>query len=257
MRQDERRPFVTALERARGAAYPAGEFVGQESFMRAGEILDLARRAGLAPGVSLLDLCCGIAGPGRLVATETGCDYLGIDYSPSAIDLARAAARRAGLECRFAVGRIPPLPPGRFDVVLLLETMLAFADKPSLVTAVAAALPAGGRFAATIEVGRPLSSVEQAAMPDADTVWPVPIDELVGLLGAAGLEPVWQQDQTATQLVMVEALLAAFEDDAAAIAPQIGQQALDQLLAAHRLWRDWLGSARIRKVALVARRVCG
>src|SRR5689334_17169534 len=55
MRQDDRAPFDRALRRARAAAYPPGEFVGQESFMTAGEIRALAIRAGVGPGVGVLD----------------------------------------------------------------------------------------------------------------------------------------------------------------------------------------------------------
>ena len=80
--------------------------------------------------MSVLDLCCGVAGPGRFITRELGCTYLGVDLSPSAIEIAR---ERAGdLSCRFEVARIPPIPPGPFDVVLLLETMLAFPDKEPL-----------------------------------------------------------------------------------------------------------------------------
>ena len=50
VRQDERAPFHRALQRARVAAYAPGEFVGQESFMTAGEIRLLAARAGIGPG---------------------------------------------------------------------------------------------------------------------------------------------------------------------------------------------------------------
>ena len=115
--------------------------------MRAGEIRALAGQAGIAPGVSVLDLCCGIAGPGRFITRELGCTYLGVDYSPSAIDIAR---ERAGdLPCRFEVARIPPIPPGPFDVVLLLETMLAFPDKETLLQEISGALTTGGRFAFT------------------------------------------------------------------------------------------------------------
>src|SRR5947209_8424274 len=71
--QDERAPFVKALQRARTLAYAPGEFVGQESFMHAGEIRALARQAGIAPGVSVLDLCCGVGGPGRFITQELGC----------------------------------------------------------------------------------------------------------------------------------------------------------------------------------------
>src|SRR3954453_2259357 len=168
VRQDERTPFVRALRRARLSAYAAGEFVEQESFMGAKEIDALARQAGIAPGVSVLDLCCGVAGPGRFITRELGCTYLGVDLSASALDIAR---ERAGdLPCRFEVSRIPPIPPGPFDVVLLFETMLAFPDKEPLVQEIAAALPAGGRFAFTIEEGRALDASERARMPDADTV---------------------------------------------------------------------------------------
>src|SRR5690348_18398191 len=90
--------------------------------MCATEIRALAVEAGIAPGVSVLDLCCGVAGPGRLITRELGCAYLGVDSSPSAIEIARESA--GDLPCRFEVMRIPPIPPGPFEVVLLLETLL-------------------------------------------------------------------------------------------------------------------------------------
>jgi len=168
VKQDERDSFVRALRRAREAAYDAGEYVEQESFMRAGEIRALAERAGIAAGVSVLDLCCGVAGPGRFLTREFGCSYVGIDSSASAVDIARARAR--GLPCRFEVAHVPPLPSGTFDVVLLLETMLAFSDKERLVEEVVRALPAGGRFAFTLEEGQPMTEPEQTRMPNTDTV---------------------------------------------------------------------------------------
>src|SRR6266436_7782215 len=93
VRQDQRAPLLTALERARATAYPAGEYVGQESFMRAAEVRRLARQARVGPGVSVLDLCCGVAGPGRMITAESGCRYLGVDYSASALATAQELAR--------------------------------------------------------------------------------------------------------------------------------------------------------------------
>ncbi len=250
MKQDERAPFVQALQRARVSAYPPGGFVEQESFMSASEIRALAGRAGIAPGVSVLDLCCGVAGPGRLITAEFGCTYLGVDYSASAIDIARASA--GDLPCRFEVSRIPPVPPGPFDVVLLLETMLAFADKDTLVAGISGALAAGGRFAFTIEEGTALTDTERAAMPDADTVWLTPLDEMLAILGRAGLVVRWQDDVSQSHRAIADSLIAAFTADATDIAAQIGRQALDELLAAHRLWSDWLTDGRVRKFAFVA-----
>jgi hypothetical protein len=42
--------------------------------------------------------------------------------------------------------------------------------------------------------------------------------------------------------------------DAGKIASHIGRRAVDDLLAAHRVWVEWLGSGRVRKLVLVAQR---
>jgi SAM-dependent methyltransferase len=250
MRQDDRAPFDRALGPARESAFAPGEFVGQESFMTAGEIRALGERAGIAPGVTVLDLCCGIAGPGRFLTRELGCAYLGVDASASAVAIAR---ERAGdLPCHFAVARIPPVPAGPFDVVLLLETILAFEDKDALVGAIAAALRPGGRFAFTLEEGAPLTAAERAAMPDADTVRLTPLDEMIASLERAGLALTWQEDHSRAHRATARALAHAFAADADAIAAQIGRPALDELLAAHRLWIEWLEEGRVRKFAMVA-----
>lgn len=250
MRQDDRRRFDRALARARRAAYPPGEFVGQESFMRAAEIRALAVRAGVGAGVPVLDLCCGVGGPGRFLTAELGCDYLGVDASPAAIGLARE--RGGDLPCRFEVAQVPPVPRGRFDVVLLLETLLAFPDKATLVGEVAAALPAGGRFAFTVEEGAPLTRAERACMPDADTVWPVPLVELCTLLERVGLRVTWHHDASSAHLLVAEEMLASLSADRPAIAAELGRRAVEDLLAAHLLWCHWLRQRRVRKLAFVA-----
>jgi SAM-dependent methyltransferase len=252
MRQDDRAVFDRALHGARMSAYAPGQFVGQESFMTAGEIRALAARAGIGPGVAVLDLCCGVAGPGRFLTRELGCAYLGVDASASAIAIARE--RAGALPCRFAVAQIPPLPNGSFDVVLLLETMLAFDDKDALVREIFPALRPGGRFAFTLEEGPPLTAAERAAMPDADTVWLTPLDEIAAILERAGLVVTWQEDHSRAHRETAQALASAFAANADDIAAHIGRRALDELLAAHRLWAEWLDEGRLRKLALVSQR---
>jgi len=185
-----------------------------------------------------------------LVAAETGCRYLGVDYSAAALEIARELS--GDLPCDFAQAHLPPLPDGRFDVVFLLETMLAFPDKPAVLTEMSRVLEPGGRFACTVEEGRPLTPAEQAAMPDADTVWLVEEADLAALLADVGLTVTWQQDSTASHAATAAALLRAFRADADAIARQVGTRATTELIEAHRLWCDWLGRGRVRKLALVA-----
>jgi SAM-dependent methyltransferase len=250
VKQDERAPFVDALERARVSAYAPSEFVGQESFMGAGEIRALARRAGIAPGASVLDLCCGIAGPGRFITEELGCSYLGVDLSSSALEIARE--RSGNLPCRFEVARIPPLPTGRFDVVLLLETMLAFPDKVTLLEEIARALTTGGRFAFTVEEGLPLTEAERARMPDADTVWLIPLSDMLASLERVGLVVRWMEDCSRPHRAVADSLIDAFVADASRISATIGRRALEELLSSHRLWSEWLRERRVRKLACVA-----
>ena len=88
-------------------------------------------------------------------------------------------------------------------------------------------------------------------MPDADTVWLTPLDEMVGSLEGAGLAVRWQEDLSQAHREIVDSLIDAFAADAGAIAAQIGQEALDDLLTSHRLWSDWIRDGRVRKIALV------
>lgn len=250
----DRVDYDRALHRARVSAHPPGEFVGQESFMSAGEIRTIALRAGIGRGVSVLDLCCGVAGPGRLITHSLGCDYLGVDSDAGAVAVARRRSR--GLRCRFEVRAVPPLPAGRFDVVLLLETMLAFPDKEALVAAVARALVPGGRFAFTLEEGAPLSSSERASMPASDTVRLCGAAQLGASLSRHGMTVRWRQDWSREHACRADALARAFAADAAHLEAQLGRDALDSLLVSHRLWSEWLRTGRARKLAFVAQRDC-
>ena len=250
--EDRRRLLVEALRPAKEAVFARGEYVEQESFVCASEIRKLADQAGIGPGITVLDLCSGVAGPGRFLARELGCDYLGVDSSESAVALARE--RAGGLPCRFVVAEIPPLPPGSFDVVLLLETILAFRDKKALLEDVRRALPDGGRFAFTLEEGVPLTESERARMPGADTVWLTPLDEMHALLAEAGLAVRWREDWSESHRAVAESLADAYSADSTSIAGQIGHPALKDLVTGHRCWSEWLATGRVRKFALVAER---
>jgi len=218
--------------------------------MRAAEIRRLAHQARVGPGASVLDLCCGVAGPGRMITAESGCRYLGVDHSASALATARQLAGK--LACRFEHAHLPPLPEGRFELVFLLETMLAFPAKDALMGEVARVLEPGGRFAFTVEEGRPLTQQERALMPGADTVWLIELAELTGVLRNAGLTVIWRREYSSAHHAIATALLRRYRADSPQIAGQIGTQATAELITAHQLWSDWLGSGRVRKFAMVA-----
>jgi SAM-dependent methyltransferase len=250
---DVRHRAVAALAAARDRAFLPEAYAGQESFVSAAEVLGLASAAGVGAGCRVLDLCCGVGGPGRLVARATGCDLVGVDSNVGALALARAnAAARA----RFLAASVPELPlESRFDVVLLVETVLAFSDKPALLREVARVLGAGGRFAFTFEEGQPLSDDEREAMPRGDTVWLVELETMLELLAAHGFAVRWLDDWTAEHAARAARLGACFAADGAAIAAALGERALGELLGAHLRWAEWLGDRRVRKLAVVCERM--
>jgi hypothetical protein len=75
---------------------------------------------------------------------------------------------------------------------------------------------------------------------------------MVACLERAGLDVRWQDDCSGSHRAVADSLIGAFVADATDIAAQIGRQALEELLAAHRLWSEWLREGRVRKLALVA-----
>ena len=108
-------------------------------------------------------------------------------------------------------------------MVLLLETMLAFPDKQTLLQEISRALTTGGRFAFTLEEGLPLTEAERERMPDADTVWLTPLQEMLTCLERVGLVVRWQADCSRSHRAVADSLIDAFAADAADIAAQIGQ----------------------------------
>ena len=247
-----------ALRPAHLRAHREGEYVGQESFVSAGEILGLARAAGVDASTRVLDLCCGSGGPALHLARQTGCRIVGVDRSPEAIHLARTSAEHRGLDSRatFIVSDAlcPPIDAASFDAVFLYETMLAFEDKRRLVHVVRRLLRPGGRFGLTFEEGRPLSSVERRRVPEGEEVWLIPESEFRGLLGTAGFRIRRVEDHTATHAEVARRLAVAFKRDRATIAAAMGSRACNELVMAHERWVEWLNARRVRKLAFVTRR---
>ena len=130
--------------------------------------------------------------------------------------------------------------------------MLAFPEKEKLLQEISRALTTGGRFAFTLEEGLPLTEAERESMPDADTVWLTPLEEMLAYLEPVGLRVRWQDDCSESHRAVADSLINAFAADATEIGAQIGRRALEELLAAHRLWSDWLREERVRKIAFVA-----
>jgi cyclopropane fatty-acyl-phospholipid synthase-like methyltransferase len=246
------------LGQSHDGAYGGGGYVGQESFMTAPQILALAQACGIEPGSRVLDLCCGVGGPALYLVHRLGCRLVGLDVSEEAVAVAQAeaGARRLAQRTRFLVANSAALPLfAEFDAVLLLETMLAIADKASLLRAVRPLLRPAGRFGLTIEVGHPLAPEERQAMPDGDRVWLVAADAFCDLLEASGFALRRVDDLTVSHAAVARNLALAFAHHRQSIAGHVGDEACAGLITSHTIWARWLESGRVRKLAIIAERM--
>ncbi|MEU0196486.1 class I SAM-dependent methyltransferase [Streptomyces afghaniensis] len=97
----------------------------------------------------LLDVGCG-SGENALMAAGLGLDVTGVDAAPTAIALADRKARKRGLDARFLEWNVLQLGDmgEQFDTVIDVGLFHCFtdADRPALVSSIAAAVRPGGRY---------------------------------------------------------------------------------------------------------------
>ena len=114
---------------------------------------ELARLAGVAAGMKVLDLGGGIGGPARVLASAYGADVTVLDLTPEFCRTGEALTRRVGLDdrIRFRVGDAvqQPFEAGAFDLVWTQHSTMNIPDKPRLYRECARVLKPGGTFTGT------------------------------------------------------------------------------------------------------------
>jgi SAM-dependent methyltransferase len=111
----------------------------------------LARLAGLAPGMRVLDVGGGLGGPARTLAVEFGCHVTLVDATASYVHAGAALTARLGLTDRVTHEEGDALAldeaRGLFDVVWTQNSGMNVADKERLYAGFARVLRAGGLLA--------------------------------------------------------------------------------------------------------------
>jgi 2-polyprenyl-6-hydroxyphenyl methylase / 3-demethylubiquinone-9 3-methyltransferase len=113
--------------------------------------LKLETRVG-APlaGVSLIDIGCG-AGIFAEPLARLGAEVVGVDPSPTSIDVARRHADETGARVAYRVATVEQLPAEerRFDVVSAMEVIEHVRDPKAFVASAASLVKPGGLFLAS------------------------------------------------------------------------------------------------------------
>jgi SAM-dependent methyltransferase len=123
----------------------------------------LARLAGLAPGMRVLDVGGGIGGPARTLAAEFGCRVTVIDLTESYVRAGAALTARLGLGDRVThrAGDALALDVGAgvFDVVWSQNSGMNIPEKERLYAGFARALRPGGLLALQEPMAGPVQPV--------------------------------------------------------------------------------------------------
>ncbi|MBI2207079.1 MAG: methyltransferase domain-containing protein [Candidatus Rokubacteria bacterium] len=160
----------------------------------------LATRAALGPGMRVLDLCAGLAGPARFIASRRGCRVVALELHAGRAAGAARLTRAVGLErlVRIVRGDARRLPfrRARFDACISEEALLHIEDKAAVLADVRRVLVPGGRLAFTDWIAHPrLADRERARLRDwmaATTVQT--LDGYRTLLGRAGFGAIEAED---------------------------------------------------------------
>lgn len=205
---------LDAVRRARGLSSPGeggadGTLTAddlypfdQDHYGGLGAVDALARRAGITPASRVLDICAGLGGPARFLASRRGCRVVGVELHPGRAAGMERLTRRVGL--RHAVGVVRadatalPFGAARFDACLSQEALLHVADKAAVLAEARRVLLPGGRLAFSDWIAHAgLGDLERARL--ADWMAAVTLQSLDGyraLLGRAGFRGVEAEDLT-------------------------------------------------------------
>ncbi len=209
---------------------------------------EVAKLAAPGPSDRILDVGCGIGGPGRFLADRFGCRVLGVDLVATRVEVARNLAARTGLaervEYRAADATALPAESGSLAQVWMLDASIHVRAKARLFVEIARVLRAGGLLVLHDQLG-PLPRAMQVVRRRAP-YYALPLDALVRQLEAADFRVLSWQETTPH-------VLAYFQEIDRKVGPRERGMAggfLEMLDA----YLEALGSAEGRTGLLVARR---
>ena len=236
---------LAALARRRGrtaerlAADDLFEF-DQDHYGGLAAVDTLARLAGVTASTRVLDLCAGLGGPARFLASRRSCQVVAVELNAGRAAGAARLTRLVGLNHRVRVVRGDatrlPLRDRCVDACLSQEAFLHIEDKRAVLRETHRVLAPGGRLAFTDWVARPaLGDGERRRLREwMAAVTLQTLDTYRGLLGAAGFGAVTADDLADEWRAVLRARLEMFRAMREETVARLGEtryQEYDQLYA--------------------------
>jgi SAM-dependent methyltransferase len=152
----------------------------------------------LGSDATVVDVGCGLGGPGRFLADRFGCSVVGVDVLALRVDVARALTDLTGLAGRvtYHVADATDLPVGdaSADEVWMLDVALHVRDKRALFAEIARVLRPGGLLVLHDQLA-PIPRSMRAVTRQAPYL-AVPLPRLIRLAQDAGLRVLTWRDTT-------------------------------------------------------------
>jgi SAM-dependent methyltransferase len=177
-------PGSPTLERIwrEGTQDSTNEQLDQISFVTVAELRRLVDGLAIGPGATLLDLGCGMGGPGLYVAAATQANLIGIDISSVAVARASERAETTGNPARFRIASLEQtgLDENIADAAISIDALQYAPSKRAALREVARVLHPGARIGfTTFELDPERASPLPVYGED-------PVDDLRPLLEQAG-----------------------------------------------------------------------
>jgi sarcosine/dimethylglycine N-methyltransferase len=178
-------------------------------------LVDVASEYGAPdPDATILDLGCGLGGPGRIVADRLGCRIVGVDLLPLRVELATSLAEMTGMSDRtsYRVADATRLDfdTASFNQVWMLDVSMHIRDKAALFAEIARVLRPGGLLVMHEQTG-PLPKAMRPVTRQAPYIAPS-LPQLLRYVEGEGLRVLTWRDSTQHVLDYFLGLRALLED---------------------------------------------
>ena len=194
----------------------------------------LARRARIDAASRVLDVCAGLCGPARFIASRWGARVTGIDLNPARAAGARRLTARVGLArlVRMVRGDAQSLPFGAqaFTAVVSQEGLLHIPDKGRALAECGRVLLSGGRIAFSDWIATPrLADGERRRLEEwMAAVTLQSIDGYKALLARAGFGAIDAEDLSAEWIGILTRRLEMYRGLRADTVARLGQARYDE-----------------------------
>ncbi len=159
----------------------------------------------LHAGMRVLDVGCGVGGPGRFLADRYGCRVIGVDVLPERVNGAKALTRLTGLARRVSYRQADatalPFPDAAFHQVWMLDASMHVRDKTALFGELARVLRQDGLLVLHDQWGLPPAM--RTVMRRAPYFSPT-LRQLLSHLERAGFRLLAWQDTTGQTLAYMQ-----------------------------------------------------